>query len=181
MIPTPSGAVNWCEGNRLGDAEAVNVFGRSAVKDAKCDAVSFLFEARYSRLALPCATCATSDFADLAQWLSTDAHENRFLPLAKVMIDDPDSEAKRKALGLILFHLTDSRPGDKTAAAAAAAATKRMRSIAGPPCSATTVMSVATEATFIMIPGSSDDGRPWRIDGWRGVTKDGIYAPLKVK
>ncbi|HZK35405.1 MAG TPA: hypothetical protein VFC57_00395, partial [Aeromicrobium sp.] len=49
--------------------------------------------------------------------VSTDAYDNRFLPMVKTMIDDPDSKAKREALGLILFHLTDSRPGDKAAAA----------------------------------------------------------------
>lgn len=43
------------------------------------------------------------------------------------------------------------------------------------------MMTVATEATFIMIPGSAGEGRPWRIDGWRVTTKDEVYAPLEVR
>lgn len=73
--------------------------------------LSFLFEQRYGSLAVPRTSYNEKDFSPLRDWLSTDAYDNRFLPKAKRVIADPEDGAAREDLGLLLFHLSDDRPG----------------------------------------------------------------------
>lgn len=112
-VDESTGTVNWCDGARLEPASgpAVYMFGATAVDDAYCDVLSFMFEQRYSALAVPRTAYELTDFAPLQRWLSAVAYDKLFLPKAKHVVADPDNADARKDLGLPLIHLSNDRPG----------------------------------------------------------------------
>lgn len=112
-INVSGGSVDWCAAAPLEPASgtAVAVFGAKAVDTAYCDVLSFLFEQRFGALAVPRKSYSEGDFSPLRDVLSQDAYDNRFLPKAKLVIADPDNGAARKDIGLLMFHLSDDRPG----------------------------------------------------------------------
>jgi len=112
-VDESTGTVNWCDDARLEPASgpAVYTFGAIAVGEAYCDVVSFMFEQRYSALAVPRTTYELTDFDPLRKWLSAEAYDKLFLTKALLVVAEPDSADARKDLGLPLVHLSNDRPG----------------------------------------------------------------------
>ena len=221
-VDQSSGSVNWCDGAKLEPAAgpAADLFGPAKVDAAYCDALSFMFEQHYSSLAVPRTSYEVSDFSPLRDWLTADAYDRRFLPKAEGVIADPDNANARKELGLLLFHLSNDRPGASRMSAGpdhifygggsgydersvwinptwkrtgievsdrngvAVLSLSMTASAALPVYNLATerddMLLVETEATFEMTPGTVDSGHAWRIDGWRIVTPETSFAPLKV-
>lgn len=94
--------VDWCPAVRTkGAAEANAVFGKAAVRKAACTAVQFVFEQRYSRLALPRRSYAAKDFDPVVRTLApltADAYRAR----VNAFVSWP-SDRQAEALGLVLF------------------------------------------------------------------------------
>lgn len=221
-IDESTGSVNWCDGAKLEPATgpAADFFGPAKVDEAYCDALSFMFEQHYSSLAVPRESYEVSDFSSLRDWLTADAYDNRFLPKAEDVIADPDNADARKELGLLLFHLSNDRPGASRLSAGpdhifygggsgydqrsvwvnpvwrrtgtelserngVAVLSMSMTASAALPVFNTAtnrddMLVVKTEATFEMTLRTVDSGHPWRIDGWRIVTPETSFEPLKV-
>jgi hypothetical protein len=111
---TASGAsVDWCPAVRTtGAAEAEDVFGKAAVHDAACAAVTFVFGKRYSRLAIPRSSYAPKDLDFVLPALAPStvdafrARINRF-------VATPDSVDARDELGLVVLRGEGTPAGAK--------------------------------------------------------------------
>ncbi len=96
--------VNWCPAVRItGEAAAVRVFGKRAVKAAACTAVRFIFEKRYSRLSIPRKSYKASAFDFVLPALTSETANSFYRPRINTFVADPGSIAARDALGLVLL------------------------------------------------------------------------------
>ncbi|MEO6606668.1 MAG: hypothetical protein ABIN55_13780 [Aeromicrobium sp.] len=96
--------INWCPAVRItGEAQAVALFGKKAVDAAACAAVRFMFDKRYSRLAIPRQSYKSSQFDFVLSALTTETANNYYRPRISAFVADPGSTPARDALGLVLL------------------------------------------------------------------------------
>lgn len=109
--------VDWCPAVRTtGAGEAEDVFGKAAVRKAACTAVRFVFDRRYSRLALPRRSYAPKDFDFVLPALAPSTAAI-YRPRISTFVAHPDSLGARDGLGLVLFRGEGTAAGAKHAAA----------------------------------------------------------------
>jgi hypothetical protein len=110
--------VDWCPAVRTtGSAEADRVFGHAAVERAACAAVRFVFEKRYSRLALPRRAYTADDLAFVLPSLAPSIVPT-YRARIQALVASPSSDRARDDLGLLLFRGGPSAaPGHASAGA----------------------------------------------------------------
>lgn len=112
------GKVNWCPAvHTRGAGVANSVFGASAAKAGACAAVRFVFEQRYSRLAIPRRSYTSSDFAFVRSALSSSTADPVYQPRVKAFVANPGNSSARGALGIVLFSGAGTPAGAKHASA----------------------------------------------------------------
>jgi hypothetical protein len=113
-----NGKVNWCPAVHLsGAASATAVFGGSATKAGACAAVRFVFEQRYSRLAIPRKSYSSSDFGFVRSALSSSTASGAYQARIDAFVASPANAAARGAMGIVLFSGAGTPPGAKHASA----------------------------------------------------------------
>lgn len=96
--------VDWCPAVRTrGAGDAENVFGAGAVDTAACTAVEFIFEQRYSRLALPRKTYSVSDFDFVLPALTRTTAGTVYSARVRAFVANPRNAFNREAVGIVLF------------------------------------------------------------------------------
>jgi hypothetical protein len=112
------GKVNWCPAvHTSGAGEADSVFGGSAAKTGACAAVRFVFEQRYSRLAIPRRSYKSSDFTFVRSAMSPTTATGTYRPRVEAFVANPTNAAARGALGIVLFSGAGTPGGAKHASA----------------------------------------------------------------
>jgi hypothetical protein len=112
------GKVDWCPAVRTSDAGgATSVFGGAATKAGACAAVRFVFEQRYSRLAIPRHSYKSSDFGFVRSALSSSTGAGVYQPRINAFIANPANSSARGALGIVLFSGAGTPAGAKHASA----------------------------------------------------------------
>ncbi|MCW2749476.1 MAG: hypothetical protein JWR83_586, partial [Aeromicrobium sp.] len=112
------GKVNWCPAVRTSDTgAATSVFGGAATKAGACAAVRFVFEQRYSRLAIPRESYTSSDFSFVRSALSSSTGAGVYQSRVNAFVANPDNSSARGALGIVLFSGAGTPGGAKHASA----------------------------------------------------------------
>ena len=105
--------INWCPAVRTtGAAEAEKVFGKAAVDKAACTAVQFIFDKRYSRLAIPRSSYDAKDLDFVLPALATST-VGAFRPRINTFVAYPDSIDARDELGLVVLRGEGTPAGAK--------------------------------------------------------------------
>jgi|GEM_PF-3229108 len=111
------GKVNWCPAVRVTGAAAANrVLGGSSANSGACAAVRFVFEQRYSRLAIPRRHYRSSDFTFVRSAL-TSSTAGVYQRRVNAFVANPANSAARGALGIVLFSGAGTPAGAKHASA----------------------------------------------------------------
>ena len=109
--------VDWCPAVRTsGAAEARKVFGKAAVDKAACAAVRFVFDKRYSRLALPRRSYDAKDLDFVLPALAPTTVVT-YRSRISAFVANPDSSGIREALGLVLLRGEGTQTRDAHASA----------------------------------------------------------------
>jgi hypothetical protein len=96
--------VDWCGAiETTGAAEAERLFGRQAVVNAACTAVSFIFDHRYSELSVPRATYTAADLDRILPALEPSTAREIYRPRIAAFIAGPRSDQAGEQLGLVIF------------------------------------------------------------------------------
>ncbi|MDX6276063.1 MAG: hypothetical protein QOJ72_191 [Nocardioidaceae bacterium] len=112
------GKVDWCPAVHIsGSASASTVFGDPATKAGACAAVRFVFEQRYSRLAIPRKSYRSSDFGFVRSALSSSTGSGAYQARVNTFVAAPANAAARGALGIVLFSGAGTPAGAKHASA----------------------------------------------------------------
>ncbi len=112
------GKVNWCQAVHLsGSDAAAREFGGAATKAGACAAVRFVFEQRYSRLAIPRRSYTSADFEFVRSALSPSTRSGIYQARINAFVANPTSSSARGALGIVLFSGAGTPSGAKHAAA----------------------------------------------------------------
>ncbi|MCW2799027.1 MAG: hypothetical protein JWQ70_499 [Aeromicrobium sp.] len=112
------GKVNWCPAVRVsGASEATRVFGASSAKAGACAAVRFVFEQRYSRLAIPRRSYRASDFNFVRSALTSSTGSGVYRARVNAFVSNPANSTARGALGIVLFSGAGTPAGAKQASA----------------------------------------------------------------
>ncbi len=108
--------INWCPAVRVkGGDDARRIFGAKAVDAAACAAVTFVFDQRYSRLAIPRKTYKRSDFDFVLPALSASTASGVYRPLIDQFVANPGNTSARTSLGLILLRGAGTQDGHTAA------------------------------------------------------------------
>lgn len=119
-VVADDGSVDWCRGvSTSGDAEAVRGLGQAAVDEAACAAVQFVFEHRYSRLALPRRDYRAADFDGVMGSLAPRTVADVYRPRVDRFVAAPTSDTAGEQLGLVLFTGRSTPSGAEHASAGA--------------------------------------------------------------
>jgi hypothetical protein len=106
-------SIDWCPAVRTtGAAEANQLFGKRAVDKAACAAVQFIFEKRYSRLAIPRRSYDANDLDFVLPALATSTAD-AFRPRINTFVAYPDSIDARDELGLVVLRGEGTPAGAK--------------------------------------------------------------------
>lgn len=109
--------VDWCPAVRTrGAGEADRVFGKAAARRAACAAVEFVFDQRYSRLALPRRSYDAKDLDFVLRSL-TPSTAAAYRTRVAAFVGDPGNAHGRDELGLVLFRGEGTSAGARHAAA----------------------------------------------------------------
>lgn len=118
-----SGAVDWCPAVQVSHSgEADQLFGKKSVRRAACAAVTFVFDQRYSRLAVPRKKYKRSDFDDVLDALTGSTATGVYRPRVNAFTASPNDARARESLGLVMF----TSPGTAASAAHASAGEGRV-------------------------------------------------------
>lgn len=106
-------SIDWCPAVRTtGAAEAEKVFGKAAVDKAACAAVQFIFDKRYSRLAIPRRSYDANDLDFVMPALATSTVD-AFRPRVNTFVAYPDSIDARDELGIVVLRGEGTPAGAK--------------------------------------------------------------------
>jgi len=110
--------VDWCPAVHVKGAGAMRgTFNVDQAEAAACAAVRFVFDKRYSRLAIPRKSYAAADLDFVLPALGASTVADVYRPRVANFLADPNSTSTRKALGLVLFRGEATPAGANHAAA----------------------------------------------------------------
>lgn len=192
--------VDWCHTIEVKGSAAASV-GKESVEAAACTAVRFLFERRYSRLAIA-DRYSESDLNQARDLFDDRSWTAVYQPRIRALLAEPSSTSARRGVGLILLDspgagrvFYDSYDGHEvwinqswssvTVDVVGGYAQPRLRvrltgsaalPVWNPLADRDEMMTVPTEADFTL----SGRGSDWGINGWTLTTGQALYEKLRV-